>query len=207
MAGPTVDFWQQRFEKQELAWDRGAASPQLAVWLADGTLAPGQRIAVPGCGSGHEVVALRQAGCALVYALDYAPAAVALARERLVQAGFTPAADELVQADVLQWQPAEPLDVIYEQTCWCALHPDHWVAYAAQLHRWLRPGGRLALMGLQVLRPAAATGRIEGPPYHLDIGMLRALLPADRWDWPAPPYPAVPHPRGWTELAIVLTRR
>ena len=65
----------------------------------------------------------------------------------------------------------------------------------------------LALMGLQVLRPGAAEGRIEGPPYHLDIHLLRALLPASRWDWPAPPYAAVPHPRGWRELAIVLVRR
>ena len=56
-------------------------------------------------------------------------------------------------------------------------------------------------------RVGAATGRIEGPPYHLDIQMLRALLPSALWQWPAPPYPAVPHPAGWNELAIVLTRR
>ena len=37
--------------------------------------------------------------------------------------------------------------------------------------------------------------------------MLRALLPPTQWHWPAPPYPAVPHAMGWTELATVLTRR
>ena len=36
---------------------------------------------------------------------------------------------------------------------------------------------------------------------------MRALFPAERWDWPAPPYPAVRHERGWFELAVVLTRR
>ncbi len=60
---------------------------------------------------------------------------------------------------------------------------------------------------MQVPRPGAAEGRIEGPPYHVDIGAVRALFPATRWDWPAPPYPAVPHPKGWRELAVVLTRR
>lgn len=206
MAGPTVAFWQQRFEANDMPWDRGGVSPQLAPWLADGTLAAGRHVAVPGCGSGHEVLALRQAGCR-VTAIDYAPAAVARTRQRLQDAGLDEGACVLVQADVLQWQPAEPLDAVFEQTCWCAIHPDHWVDYAAQLHRWLRPGGRLCLMGMQVLRPGAAEGRIEGPPYHLDIHLLRALLPTQRWDWPAPPYEKVPHPRGWGELAIALTRR
>lgn len=206
MAGPTVDFWQRRFEADDIPWDRGAVSPQLAPWLADGTLAAGMRVAVPGCGSGHEVLALAQAGCRVI-AIDYAPAALARTVERLQAAGIGSDVVDQVQADVLQWQPDAPLDAVFEQTCWCAIHPDHWADYAAQLHRWLRPGGRLALMGLQVARPGAAEGRVEGPPYHLDINLLRALLPAGRWDWPAPPYPAVPHPRGWRELAIVLTRR
>lgn len=206
MAGPGVDFWQQRFEVNDMPWDRGAVSPQLAPWVVDGTLAAGQRVAVPGCGSGHEVLALVQAGCR-VTAIDYAPAAVARTAQRLCAAGLGADACTLVQADVLQWQPAEPLDVVFEQTCWCAIHPDHWADYAGQLHRWLRPGGRLGLMGMQVVRPGAALGRTEGPPYHLDINMLRALLPSSRWEWPAPPYEAVPHPRGWRELAIKLSRR
>lgn len=29
MTGPTQAFWQERFEKQETRWDRGAPSPQL----------------------------------------------------------------------------------------------------------------------------------------------------------------------------------
>lgn len=202
-SGPDRTFWQQRFEQQQTPWDRGAVSPQCARWVADGTLGRGLRIAVPGCGSGHDVLALAEAGC-VVTAIDYAQAAVTLTRDRLAAAG---AAAEMVQADVLQWQPGEPLDAVYEQTCWCALHPDHWIAYAQQLQRWLAPGGRLLLLAMQCLRPSAAEGRIEGPPYHLDIQMLRALLPATQWAWPAPPYERVAHPAGWAELALVLTRR
>jgi hypothetical protein len=52
----------------------------------------------------------------------------------------------------------------------------------------------------------AAEGRIEGPPYHMDIHAVRALLPEPAWQWSAPPYPAVPHPSGWTELALALRR-
>ncbi len=203
MHGPDRDFWQQRFERGQTPWDRSSVSPQLARWLANDTIQPGQTIAVPGCGSGHDVLALAQHGCA-VTAIDYVGAAVTLTRDRVAAAG---AKAEVVQADVLEWRPAAPLDAVYEQTCWCALHPDHWLEYSQQLQRWLRPGGRLLLLAMQCLRAGAAEGRIEGPPYHMDIQMLRALLPATRWTWPAPPYERVPHPAGWTELALVLTRK
>lgn len=205
MAGPTLDFWQARFERGETPWDRGGPGPQLAAWIAEGRFTPPCRVLVPGCGSGHDVRALAAAGVD-VTGLDYAPAAIAQARAGLQAAGLDGWAT-LVQADALQWSPDAPFDAVYEQTCWCALHPDLWQAYAEQLHRWLRPGGRLHLMAMQVLRPGAAEGRIEGPPYHTDIHALRAALPASRWDWPAPPYPRVEHPRGWGELAVVLVRR
>jgi SAM-dependent methyltransferase len=203
MTGPDIDFWQQRFAEQRTPWDRGAPGPHITRWRDNGELGPGLRIAVPGCGSGHDVLALARTGC-LVTALDYAPAAVALTRERLVAAGVGAVVE---QADVLAWQPDAPLDAVYEQTCWCALHPDHWGTYAEQLHRWLRPGGALLLLAMQCRREGAAEGRIEGPPYHMDIHAVRGLLPQARWQWPAPPYAQVPHPAGWIELALCLLRR
>jgi methyl halide transferase len=202
MPGPDQNFWQRRFEQRQTPWDRAAPGPQIGAWVADGTLRAGLRIAVPGCGSGHDVVALAQAGCE-VSAIDYASAAIELTRERLATRG---ARAHLVQADVLAWQPPSPLDAVYEQTCWCALHPDQWHAYAAQLHAWLRPGGALLLMAMQCRREGAGAGQIEGPPYHMDINAVRALLPASRWAWAALPYPAVPHPAGWTELALLLKK-
>lgn len=200
MAGPTQDFWQQRFESKDTPWDRRAPHPQLLRWLAEGVIAPGMSIAVPGCGSGHELRALGEAGVAAT-GLDYAPAAVAIARDRL---GELPGTVE--QADVLQWQPPAPLDLVYEQTCLCALHPDHWHTYADQLHAWIKPGGRLLALFMQARRESAGEGVVEGPPYHGDINAMRALFPASRWQWPAPAYPAVAHERGWFELAVVLTR-
>lgn len=203
MAGPTVDFWQARFAEDNTPWDRGAPSPQLAVWLGEGLIEPGARVLVPGCGRGWEVAALARHG-AQVTGIDYAPGALAQCRE-LLQAQALDA--QLVQADVLQWQPEAPVDAVYEQTCLCALHPDHWVAYANRLHAWLKPGGRLLALLAQARRPSAAQGVIEGPPYHVDIHTLRALCPADRWVWPKPPYPSVAHPNGMAELAVVLVRR
>ena len=202
MAGPTREFWEQRFQEGNTPWDRGEANPQLASWLEAGALRP-CRILVPGCGSGYEAVALAAAGFE-VTALDYAPIAIARTRQQLETAGQSAT---LVQADALTWQPVRPFDAVYEQTCLCALYPDQWRDYADQLYRWIKPGGRLYVLFVQFPRPGAAAGAIEGPPYHCDINAMRALFPEPRWAWPKPPYPRTTHPRGLAELAVILERR
>jgi SAM-dependent methyltransferase len=205
VAGPTQDFWQQRFVSGQIPWDRGEAHPQLKQWLEQGQINPGLQLLVPGCGRGHELLLLAKAGVQ-VLGLDYAPAAVELARAQLAATAANGLA-QVVQADVLLWQPSEALDAVYEQTCLCALHPDHWRRYADQLHAWIKPGGRLFALLMQARRDSAGLGAVEGPPYHCDIQAVRALFPAERWDWPAPPYPAHDHAQGWKELAVVLVRR
>ena len=202
MKGPTRAFWQERFVEARTPWDRGAANPQLARWIDSGVLAP-CRILVPGCGSGHEVAALARQGFE-VTGLDYAPAALTHTRRRLDEHR---AEATLVEADALEWRAPAHFDAIYEQTCLCAIHPDHWLRYAEQLAGWLRPDGRLFALFMQVPRPGAAEGRIEGPPYHCDINAMRALFPEPRWSWPPPPYERVPHPENWFELAVVLAPR
>jgi SAM-dependent methyltransferase len=206
MPGPDLSFWQDHFVRGVTPWDRGEANPQLEQWLEERALNPvdlGGPIAVPGCGSGHEVVALARRGFD-VLAIDYAPAACTATQARLDAQG---ARARVVCADVLSWMPEAPVAAIYEQTCLCALHPDDWTRYAQALHAWLRPGGLLLLLAMQVPRPGAAVGLIEGPPYHVDVNALRALFDGRRWLWQKPPYARVPHPNGSNELALVLTRR
>ncbi len=202
MAGPTRAFWQERFETKTTPWDRGEPGPQLIAWLGN-AIEPGQRIVVPGCGSGWDVAELAQFG-AKVTAIDYAPAAVERTRALLHAHGLSA---EVIDADVLRWSPPQPVDAVYEQTCLCALHPDQWIAYADQLHRWLKPNGKLLAMFMQKPRPEGAQGFIVGPPYHCDINAMGALFPSDRWEWPSPPYPGSPHAIGAIELGAVLRRR
>jgi SAM-dependent methyltransferase len=202
MAGPTKDFWEERFAAGNTPWDRGASSPQLATWLAAGALKP-CRILVPGCGAGYEVAELAMAGFE-VTGLDYADEAIARAHARLKEAEVDAT---LVQDDVLDWQPDRPFHAVYEQTCLCALHPDFWTAYAERLHQWLAPSGRLFALFMQSLRPGAAEGYIQGPPYHCDIHAMRALFTESKWAWPKPPYARAAHPSGLAELAVVLERR
>jgi len=201
-AGPSPDFWQERFASHRTPWDRGEVNPALEPLIAQGLFPAGARVLVPGCGAGHEVARLAAAGCR-VLAVDYAPAAVALTRERLARAGLVA---EVIEADLLAWTPPAPLDGVWEQACLCALHPDHWVAYATRLAGWMAPGGTLALLAVQAEREGRREGLVEGPPYHCDINAMRALFSASAWTWPKPPYRGRTHPSGFAELQIVLVR-
>lgn len=201
-AGPSADFWQQRFASQRTPWDRGEVNPALGPLIAGGVFPAGARVLVPGCGSGYEVARLAAAGCR-VLAVDYAPAAVALTRERLARAGLDA---QVVEADLLAWSPSEHFDVVWDQACLCALHPDHWVAYARRLADWTAPGGTLVLLAVQVEREGRRQGFIEGPPYHCDVNAMRALFASNAWQWPKPPYASFAHRSGFAELQLLLTR-
>jgi hypothetical protein len=114
----------------------------------------------------------------------------------------------VIQADVLSFEPHKKFDAIYEQTCLCAIHPEHWLEYSQQLHHWLKPEGSLWALYMQMIRPAASQeGVIHGPPYHCDINAMRALFSEKAWVWPRPPYAKVDHPNLSHELAVCLVRR
>lgn len=189
------DDWERRYDEGKTGWDRGAPSPALAHWLAQGRV-PAGRVLVPGCGHGHEVAELIRTGHA-VTAVDIAAQPVRRLGEQLAALGLDA---ELVQADLLHWRPVAPFDAVYEQTCLCALDPGHWAAYERRLADWLRPGGVLLASFMQ-------TGAAGGPPFDCPMPAMRALFTTERWAWPDAPPLEAPHPNGLVELCLVLTRR
>jgi len=194
---PTAEKWEARYKSGEMGWDRGAVSPALEQWLESGVLEP-CRILIPGCGRGHEVPRLAALGFD-VTAIDIAPSAVEHVTQALADKGLTA---EIVLGDVLDFEPAEPFDAVYEQTCLCAMSPDSWPAYEARLHRWLKPGGILAALFMQ-------TGEAGGPPYHCELSVMRELFDYVRWAWPwaEGDLVRISHPTGLHEFALPLMRR
>ena len=190
-----MSHWEEKYRAKTIPWDRGAASPTLIGWVEAGVLLPG-RVLIPGCGRGHEALELARHGFQ-VTALDIAPTALAHLADELSTAGVEA---ERVCADALTWQPAQAFDAVYEQTCLCALDPAHWAVYEQQLFSWLRPGGRLFALFMQIDRPG-------GPPFNCALPDMRALFDAARWQWPAEEPRRVAHPDSIFELAAVLTRR
>ena len=193
MSGPTTSVnWEARFQAERTPWERPTLNPAFVFWRSKGELAP-CRILLPGAGRSGEPLALARDGFD-VTVVDLAPTSVAVQRVRLEAASL---AGSVHEADLLGWQPSAPFDAIYDQTCLCALPPAVLPAYAAQLHGWLRPGGRLFILFMQ-------TGKPGGPPFDCPPPAMRALFGAG-WEWPAEGSPAAPR-TDRSEWPQVLTR-
>ena len=187
--------WEQRYRAGQTGWDRGGVSPALRHWLGTGEM-PRGRVLVPGCGHGHEVAELIRHGCQ-VTAVDIAAPPVMRLMGQLNELGLQA---NVVQADLLHWQPAEPFDAIYEQTCLCALDPSHWSDYEQRVADWLLPRGRLFALFMQ-------TGRDGGPPFDCPLPDMHTLFDDARWAWPDAPPLDIPHPNGLVEKGFVIVRR
>ncbi len=185
-------YWQRRYCEGTTGWDRGMPSPSLSWFLDRARQSGWRKILVPGCGQGHEVIALAQAGLE-VTALDYAETAVQSLQNRLDEQKLSA---EVVQTDVLDFQTNHPFDAIYEQTCLCAQHPSQWKAYVRKLAEWLRPGGTLFAMFMQTTQP-------NGPPFACPLGQMRELFDQETWHW-QPILGRIEHPSGLHEWACEL---
>ena len=118
---------------------------------------------IPGCGLGHEVRQLALAGWD-VTAIDFSPAAVSAA-----QAALGDFADRVRLADFFEWQPARPLDFIYERAFLCALPRGRWPEVIARCAALLAPGGLLGGYYFYDDGP-------KGPPFGADRAQLAALM-------------------------------
>ena len=186
--------WQDRYVAGKTGWDRGEPHPMLDRWLKTGELRPCE-ILVPGCGRGHEVIALAEAGFN-VTAIDFADAAVQAVSDELSRRGLQA---NVVQSDIFAFCQSKSFDAIYEQTSLCAIHPSQWQTYQQLLACWLRPEGKLFAMFMQNDGP-------DGPPYSCPLDTMRELFAEPTWHW-SDAATRVEHPSGMYEIASVLTQK
>ena len=121
--------WDAHYRNQHHPWDCGDASPALKKWLSQG-IPKGNRVLIPGCGRGHEVIELARRGFD-VTALDISATALSGLSSRLEMQGLNAT---LIEGDFLKWQPEQAFDVVYEQTSLCTLPPEYWPQYMQQMH-------------------------------------------------------------------------
>jgi len=55
------DYWEHRYQTHDMPWEKGAPSPGLVDFLAAHPDLPRGTVAVPGCGTGHDVRAFVKA--------------------------------------------------------------------------------------------------------------------------------------------------
>ena len=186
--------WEGLYQQGQTGWDRGEVSPNLFYWLENDLLKP-CRILVPGCGNGHEVLALAERGFDVV-AIDIALTPIESLKQMLKEKQLSA---ELVHADFFAWQCKEPFDAIYEQTSLCALPSDKWMAYENSLYDWLKPKGKLFAQFMQ-------TEKEGGPPFHCDVSAMIDLFITEKWKWGEEHETQIIHSGGLHEKTFLLEK-
>ncbi|MBY0451112.1 MAG: methyltransferase domain-containing protein [Cyanobacteria bacterium] len=145
-----VAFWESRYESRSTTWDLGEGAPPFAKAVS--SLKPG-KMAVLGCGAGHDAALFADAGFDVV-GFDFAPGALELA-ESLYGDLFT-----LVHADIFDLPSSwsGQFDYVLEHTCFCAIDPSQRDAYIRTVCDLLKPSG--TLVGLFWHH-----GETDGPPF------------------------------------------
>ncbi len=185
----TAGFWEALYAGGDDGWELGMAAPPLAAWLdSGGEFAPADarggggagaisgppqmsmrgRVAVPGCGRGHDARLLACRGYQ-VWGFDFVAPAVEEARCLAAEAGV---AVTFEQRDIFGL--ADPyagfFDGVWEYTCFCAIDPARREEYARLVHAILRPGGTL----LACFFPMR--GGEDGPPFPVSRPEVERVL-------------------------------
>lgn len=175
----TPDFWDGLYATGGDGWELGQPAPPL-VDFVEHTPPPPGRVAVLGCGRGHDARFLAARGYEVV-GYDFSTAAVsaarALARRDRIRVAFE-------QRDIftLGRQAAHAFDGVWEYTCYCAIDPARRDEYVRTVTAMVKPGGWL-LGCFFLLRAVSA-----GPPFPVSRAELRhRFAPAFRFERAQPP--------------------
>lgn len=173
--------WARAHEEGRTPWDLRGTTQPLRVLAASGyfsrlELCMPARVAVPGCGRGHDLKVFAELGME-VTGFDIVPQAVREARELLALNRVT---GRVLCRDILGLSPefAGAFDLVYDYTCFCALRPHLWPAYARTLEAILKPEGLLLLLAFPMMPRRDPR---DGPPYRvLEPDLVRNLSPGFR---------------------------
>jgi len=163
----TPGFWTDLYARGGDGWELRQPAPPL-VELVERTPPARGRVAVPGCGRGHDVRYLARHDYAAV-GFDFSPTPIAEARA-LAEADGVSA--EFVERDIFTVgrDYARAFDGVWEYTCFCAIDPKRRGEYVRTMAAILKPGGWLLACFFPMRRRAA------GPPFPVSEHEVRRLF-------------------------------
>jgi len=160
-------FWQGLYDRREDGWELGQPAPPLADYLAR-TPPPRGRVAVLGCGRGHDCRLLARAGYQ-VWGFDFTSQAIreaaALAKGEKLDTVFEQRDIFDLAADYRGF-----FDGVWEYTCFCAIDPTRRGEYVRLVREILKPDGWL-LACFYPLREGT-----DGPPFPTSEAEIRRLF-------------------------------
>jgi len=159
----SANYWNERYLNVNTPWDIGSISTPLQNYF-DGLADKELRILIPGAGKAHEAIYLHRQGFSNVYVCDWAASAFDLLKEEVPD--FPE--EHLLVGDFFDLQL--PIDLVVEQTFFCAIDPSLRTKYVQKMHALLEDQGKLVglLFANEFNRP--------GPPFGGTAAQYRQLF-------------------------------
>ena len=170
MSNLSAEGWEQRYQDKGDHWNLGYPAPPFVSLLAsDNPLQPG-KLAVIGCGKGHDALFFAKSGFEVI-GFDFAPSAIAEATATAKDKGISA---RFVQQDIfaLDREFTNSFDYVLEHTCFCAIDPGWRSQYVEVVKSLLRPGGKLIALFYTHDRPG-------GPPFGVKPEEVLEYFTAD----------------------------
>ncbi|REJ70467.1 MAG: class I SAM-dependent methyltransferase [Planctomycetota bacterium] len=154
--------WNQNYLDADTPWDSGGPSPHLEELLTRHAIAPGRALEI-GCGSGNNALLLARLGFT-VTAVDVAPHAIELARQKAREAGLEidfRVADLLQSGCGREIAGGEPFPFVFDRGVYHCLRRDGVGPFLENLRDLIAAGGIYALLAGNANDPCE---REIGPP-------------------------------------------
>lgn len=130
------EFWTARYQNNETGWDLGAPSTPLKEYI-DQLMDKNLSILIPGAGNAYEAEYLFNKGFKNITVIDISSEPLKNIQKRLPD--FPK--ENLIFGDFFDHH--KQYDLILEQTFFCALDPSLREKYVEQMHKLLKPTGKL----------------------------------------------------------------
>ncbi|XP_074340073.1 putative thiol methyltransferase 2 isoform X2 [Apium graveolens] len=183
----SADGWEKSWREGVTPWDLGQPTPILLHLLQTGSLPKGRAL-VPGCGSGHDVIAIASSD-RYVVGLDISESAIEIAT-KLSSSSPSSNHHTFLKTDFFTWQPTELFDLVFDYTFFCAIEPDMRSAWASRIQNLLKPNGELitlmfpvqlanplyCITGTSMLQRLLISDHVGGPPYKVSVADYEEVL-------------------------------
>lgn len=180
--------WEERYRSGQTPWDLGRSHPELERRLDEGLFSrtKTRRALVPGCGLGHDALALARAGW-VVTAIDLVDATDGALGHELQQNG-----GRFLRTDALTFDEDTRFDLLWDHTFFCAIEPERRESWASMARRLAAPGGLVCGISF----PEDKSLSEGGPPWGMSVQQLADLLLGFELDEVSVPRAGVERRRG-----------
>ena len=194
------EWWEKLYQTKKTPWDLGKPSPALMSYLKSPYAVQPGRIALPGCGHGHDCIPWVAKGFE-VTGIDFAPSAVQSTFQKFQKAGVAGTKGYLLERDFFNIHEYDSYyDYIFEHCFFSAIDPSRRRTYVYTVADLLKPGGKL--IGVWWLFDAKS-----GPPFGVSKDEIYSLFDKRfTIDMGYAPSDSVPQRRN-SEFLTIMTKR